>query len=257
MILCLDVGNSHIFGGVVEGANIHFRFRKDSTHRCSSDEFGVFFRQVIRENGFDPGQITAVSLCSVVPDLVHSIVGACEKYFSLTPFILQAGVRTGLKVNIKNPAELGADRIGNAIGAISIFPEKPLLIVDFGTATTVCAITGQKEYLGGVICPGMRISMEALESKTARLPKVEIRRPESCLGRTTAENIQSGLYYGSIGMLKEIIGRLQEECFEGRSAVRIATGGFSRMFSDTGLFDELLPDLILVGLVKAYEINRG
>lgn len=173
MILALDVGNSQIFGGVYEKDQLKFRFRKTSKTGASSDEIGIFLRSVLRENGMDPSQVQNIAMCSVVPDVVHSMKNACKKYFNINPFVLQAGVKTGLKINYRNPLEVGADRIANAISATHLYPQKNLLIVDLGTATTFCAVSKNKDYLGGSIAAGMRLQMEALESQTAKLPSVE------------------------------------------------------------------------------------
>jgi len=255
MKLCLDIGNSHLYGGLFDGDALQVRFRKISLRGASSDELGVFFRQVVRENGHQPTGIKAIGFCSVVPDLNHSLVNACRKYFDLEPFVLRAGVRTGLKIRYKNPAEVGADRIAGAVGAVARYPEQNVIIVDLGTATTVEAVSAQREYLGGAIVPGVLVSMNALEQNTARLPKVEIVRPERTCGRTTVESIQSGLYWGHLGMIREIRHRLVRECFEGRDPVVVGTGGFAGLLDEAGLFDAVHPDLTLEGVRIAQEMN--
>lgn len=255
MILCLDIGNSHIFGGVFEGDQLRLTFRKSSKAGASSDEFGLFFRGVLRENGVDPAAVEHVAICSVVPDLVYSITSACQKYFDSQPFVLKAGVRTGLKIRYRNPLEVGADRIANAIAAARLHPEQNLVVVDLGTATTVDAISAARDYLGGVIIPGLRLSMDALDRGTARLGSVEIVRPEACLGRTTAGSIQSGLYHGHLGGLRHIINSLAEEVFSEQRPRVIATGGFAGLFDQAGLFDETVPDLVLRGLLSALLMN--
>jgi type III pantothenate kinase len=255
MILCLDVGNSHIFGGLYEGESLRLTFRKTSGQGASSDEFGLFFRAVLRENGFDPDAVSHVAMCSVVPELVYSLSASCQKYFGGPPFVLKAGVRTGLRIGYRNPAEVGADRIANAIAAVRMHPGSDLLIVDLGTATTVDAVSADREYLGGVIIPGLRMSMTALDRGTARLGTVEILRPGSVLGRSTVESIQSGLFHGHLGALREIAAGISAECFGGRPPRVIATGGFSGLFQDSGLFDEVVPDLPLQGLCAALELS--
>src|SRR6266567_3614063 len=181
MLLALDVGNSQIFGGVYDGEDLKTTFRRTSSIRASSDEFATFFRAMLRENGIDPEQIDMAGICSVAPDAVHSLRNCFRKYFRFEPFLLQPGVKTGLKIRYRNPLEVGADKIANAVGAVEQFPARNILIVDFGTATTLCAITSDREYLGGIITPGIHISMAALESNTARLPAVEIARPSEIL----------------------------------------------------------------------------
>ncbi len=255
MILCLDVGNSQIFGGIYKEDKLLLRFRRTSKSGASSDEFGMFLKGVIRENGFDPDEVEKIALCTVVPEVLHSLKNACLKYFKKNPFVLQAGVKTGLKIKYRNPIEVGADRIANSIAATHLFPNKNLIVIDFGTATTFCAINKNKEYLGGVITAGLKISMEALEERTSKLPSVEIVRPEQTLGRSTVESIQSGLYFGTIGLVKEINAQLIKEAFGGETPAIIGTGGFARLFDGAGIFDEDKPDLVLQGLYQALKLN--
>lgn len=255
MILCLDIGNSHIFGGVFEGDQLRLTFRKTSKQGASSDEYGLFFRSALRENGFDPDGVEHIALCSVVPELIYSISNGCQKYFGQSPFVLKAGTRTGLKILYHNPLEVGSDRIANAIAATRMYPDEDLLVLDLGTTTTVDAIRAGRDYLGGVIIPGLRMSMEALDRGTARLSSVEIRRPDRCLGRSTAASIQSGLYHGHLGALREIMAGLRRDAFDGAQPRIIATGGFSSLFAEAELYDEVVPDLVLRGLLTALMMN--
>ncbi len=256
MILALDVGNSQIFGGVYdEQDNLKFRFRKTSKTGASSDEIGIFLRSVLRENQMDPSQVQQIALCSVVPDVVYSIKNACKKYFNINPFILQAGVKTGLKINYRNPLEVGADRIANAIAATHMCAKKDLIIVDLGTATTFCAVTKNKDYLGGSIVAGLRLSMESLENQTAKLPSVEIVPMKEALGRSTVESLQSGLYFGHLGTIREISKRISEECFDGEKPFIIGTGGFASLFEKEKVFDMIQPDLVLQGLLISLKMN--
>ncbi len=255
MILCLDVGNTQIVGGVFDGDHLATHFRVTSTAKPSSDELGIFLRSALRENGVDPGSIERIAFCSVVPDIVHSLRNACRKYFDVTPFILQAGVKTGLKIRYRNPLEVGADRIADTIAAVERFPDRNLIIVDFGTATTVEAVTKNREYLGGMILPGLRLSMEALEANTAKLPAVEIVAPKDIIGRSTSESIQAGLYFGTLGAIRFAIDEIIREELSDERPVVISTGGFSSLFRDVGLFDHTLPDLLLRGLLRALQMN--
>lgn len=255
MILCLDVGNTQIHGGIFEQGQLKFQFRITSKTGASSDEFGLFLKSVLRENDFDSKKITKISICSVVPEVMHSLTGACEKYFKIKPFFLQAGVKTGLKITCKNPSEVGADRIANAVAATHLYPNQNLIIVDFGTATTFCAITKGKEYLGGVIQAGMRISMAVLEQKTSKLPSVEIVVPKNVVGRNTVESIQSGLYFGAIGTVKEITHRIIKNEFDNKQATVISTGGFSSLFKNENIFDHEDPYLALKGLFLSLNMN--
>lgn len=255
MKLCLDVGNSHIYGGVYESDRAALTFRKASKQGSSSDEFGLFFRSVLRENDIDPDRVTEIALCSVVPEAIYSISAACRKYFDISPFILQAGVKTGLKIQYRDPLEVGSDRIANAVAGVEMFPGENLVIVDLGTATTLCAVGKDRSYKGGVILPGLKMSMQALESGTSKLGSVEIIRKDTCLGRTTAASIQSGLYFGHLGALHEIINRIQMEEFRGQRPKVIATGGFASLFNGKGLFDHVEQDLVLRGLLAVLEKN--
>ena len=257
MNLALDVGNAHIFGGVFDHDNLTVRFRKTSRPAGSSDELGMFLRGVLRENGLDPANIGQIALCSVVPEIVYSLRSCCRKYFAIDPFILQAGAKTGLKIRYRNPLEVGPDRIANAIGALHLYPNRNLIIVDFGTATTFDVVSAGREYLGGIIVPGIRIGMESLEKNTARLPTVEIVPPADLIGRSTVEGIQSGLYYGNRAMVRDLTREIRNEVFGNEPVVVIGTGGFSRLFEREPLFDAVLPDLILVGLERALALNPG
>jgi type III pantothenate kinase len=257
VILTLDAGNSQIFGGVFDGGALTVRFRKPSRPSTSSDELGLFLRSVIRENGGDPATITQVALCSVVPELLYSLRSCCRKYFGIDPFVLQAGVRTGLKIRYRNPLDVGPDRIANAIAATHLRAGDNLVVIDFGTATTLDAISSSREFLGGVILPGLRIQMEALEKNTARLPSVEIVSSDELIGRSTVECIQSGLYFGNRAAVSGLIQELRARAFEGRPATVIATGGFSRLFERDGLFDAVVPDLVLLGLERALALNSA
>lgn len=257
MLLCLDIGNSQIFGGVYDGDELKTTFRRTSSIRASSDEYGMFFRGILRENQVEPESIRAASVCSVVPDVLHSIRNCFQKYFGFAPFLLQPGVKTGLKIRYRNPLEVGADKIANAIGALFLFPGRNLLIVDFGTATTVCAVSKEKDYLGGIITPGIQTAVAALDARTARLPSVEIVRPSEVLGRSTVESIQSGIYYGTVAAVRSLAALVTQEHFPGEKPLILATGGFGRLFADEGLFDRFVPDLPLIGLRRAHALSLG
>jgi type III pantothenate kinase len=241
---------------VYDGEELKATFRRTSSVRASSDEFGTFLRSALRENGIDPGEIDTAGICSVVPDAVRSLRNCFRKYFGFDPFLLQPGVKTGLKIRYRNPLEVGADKIANAMGALSRFPGRNLVIIDFGTATTLCAISKDREYLGGIITPGINISMEALESQTAQLPTVEIVRPAAILGRSTVESIQSGLYYGTLASVRFLTSSITREYFARERPLIVGTGGVGRLFEDEDLFDEFVPELPLLGLRRAIELSK-
>ena len=255
MILCFDIGNTDIYGGVCQGRDLVLEFRKSSHEPPSADEFGVFVLQILKSKNVLVESLHAVAIASVVPDCNRIVVDACESYLGIKPLLLQAGVRTGLKIRTKNPAEVGADRIANAIAAVELYPKEDRVVVDMGTATTFCAINRNDEYLGGVIAAGMSLSMQALAKNTAKLPSVDLEHRTACLGKTTVESIQNGLYFGHLGLLREVVERLREEAFEGRSPVVIITGGHSRYFVDESIITQRVPDLVLRGLCRAVELN--
>ncbi len=256
MMLCLDVGNSHIYGGVFEGDKISLRFRHTS-QKSTSDELGLFLKQVLRENNCKPENIKHIAIGSVVPQLDYSLRSACIKYFSIDPFFLQAGVKTGLNIKYRNPVDVGADRIADAIAATHRFPNQALMMIDFGTATTFCVVDATKAYLGGAILPGLRLSMDALSHNTAKLPSVDIVRVKQVVGRSTVESIQSGVYFGALGAVKEVIGRVKSQLFADETLLVLATGGFAALFEKEAIYDHLLPDLVLEGLRLAINMNQA
>lgn len=255
MILCLDVGNTHIYGGVFSNEKIKVTFRYPSISPCTSDTFGLFLRQVLRENQCEPKEVSAIVISSVVPALDYSINSACIKYFNLNPLTLKPGIKTGLKIDLKNPLELGADRIANAVAATSLYPNQNLIVIDFGTASTVCALSKENVYLGGAILPGIKTSMESLSKNAAKLSIVDIVRPKHVLGKTTTTNVQSGIYFGHLGSIREIIQRMHSEVFADQASFIIATGGYSHLFEQEGLFDIIIPELVLQGLYRVWQKN--
>ncbi len=249
MLLCLDVGNTQIHGGVFYKSDLKFQFRKSSHIGMSSDELGIFLRNVLRENKIEPSLINEVAICSVVPHVDYSLKNACKKYFSDKVLFIKPGVKTGLKIKYLNPVEVGADRIANAVGAREAFPNRDIMIIDFGTATTVDVLTKEGDYLGGAIMAGAKLMVSALESKTARLPSIELIKPNSACGQTTAESMQSGIYWSIYGGIKELLVQIKQERFAGKeSPLILGTGGLARLFEETGLFEIQIPELVLQGL---------
>ncbi len=255
MILCLDIGNSQIYGGVFNHDVIQVRFRYNSNLGSTSDQLGVFLRSVLRENDIDSTQIERIAICSVVPHMDYSLRSACVKYFNIEPFLLQAGKKTGLKIQYRNPLEVGSDRIANAIAVTHLYPKQNIIVADFGTATTLCAISADKDYLGGVILAGMRLSMEALEKNTAKLRPVEIVTPQTILGRSTTESIQIGLYHSQLATIRSLSQEIKAHYWPQAESLLIGTGGFAHLFSTEKLFDHILPDLVLQGLRIALDLN--
>lgn len=260
MLLTVDVGNTTIQCGLFEGEKLALQFRRSTNSKLSSDELGLFFRDVLALNNFDYKAVERIACCSVVPAINHSLSNCFRKYFFKEALFIQAGIKTGLKIKYANPREIGADRIAGAIGAVhaaaSSGGEKNLIVVDMGTATTVDVITKNNEYLGGAILPGASMSVHALSEGTAQLPSVEVVQPKNVCGSSTIEAIQSGVFYGQAGAIRELVSKMEEKVFGGERAFVIGTGGFSRSFESAGLFDLVLPDLVLQGLKVALDMNN-
>lgn len=253
MLLCLDVGNTHIVAGVFDGDKLLFRFRYATNQMGTADQFGIFLRNILGANDVDHKSFDAVAVSSVVPGCNYTIRHAINQYFAKAEyFMLQAGVKTGINIKYKNPNEVGADLIAGAIGGVEAFPDKNLIIADLGTATTLAAVTRKRDFLGGIIMPGMRLAMESLKSNTAKLMEVDIEVPDTYLGQSTRECIQRGLYFGHLGAMREIITGYRKELFDGEAVTVIGTGGFSQLFRDEKVFDIILPDLVLQGVRMAY-----
>lgn len=256
MTLTLDVGNTNIVGGVFDGNRLELQFRQTTHKNQSSDETGIFLRSVLRENNIDPAQITEIGICSVVPPINYSLSSGILKYFGIEPLFIQAGIKTGLKIKTANPKEVGADLIADAIGAVSKHPDQNLIIVDLGTATTIQAVTKAKEFVGVSILPGLKISVQALADGTSKLPHVDIKKAERACAVTTIDSIQSGTYFGNAGAIKELCSLFTKEVFKDEKPYIIATGGFAKIFEGYGLFDEIIPELTLLGVKNAIELNK-
>ncbi|MCQ2610854.1 MAG: type III pantothenate kinase [Treponema sp.] len=256
MILTIDVGNTTIAGGLFSNEKLLFQFRKSTNATVTSDELGIFLRDVIVCNGFDYKEITEIACSSVVPAINHALSNAFVKYFGKSALFIQAGVKTGIKIKCPNPNEVGADRVAAAMGAVNVKPNTNLIVIDMGTATTVDMITDKKEYLGGAIMPGIAMSVRSLASGTAKLPSVEIVKPEKFYAAETISAIQAGIYYGHAGSIKEIIAQIKANEFKGKNVYIIGTGGFAKLYSDYGIFDEIQPDLVHQGLLNALKLNH-
>ncbi len=257
MILCIDIGNSIIHLGVFNQDKLILQFRYNSKDGMSSDQFGIFLKSVLLENEINWKNIKHVMICSVVPELDYSARSAIIKYFRLEPFFLNMGAKTGLKIKYSNPAEIGADRIATAIGAVDSYPNQNLIVVDMGTATTICAITKDKEYLAGAILAGMKTSMKALYANSAKLSAVEIIKPQDRLGKATKENIQIGLFYGHLGAVREVINFITKQAFTSKDYLVLGTGGFSELYKNEKIFNHIMPELALKGLNLLHSMNSS
>jgi type III pantothenate kinase len=255
MTLTLDVGSSRLFGGIINRGEVCALFHKLTHSGLTADDLGIFLIQWMEIKGFSRDDVDAVVFCSVVPELNGVIEQCASDYFNTEALTLRAGVKSGLKVKYTNHRELGADLIANGAGAVSLYPGKNLIIVDFGTATSLCGVSKDREYLGGCLIPGLSITMEALANNTARLPVVEIKPVNKVCSRDTVSGIQGGLYFGTLGMLKELLSRMGRECFAEENYAVIATGQHAELFEKFHLFDQIVPELVLLGLEEILKLN--
>lgn len=255
MLLCLDVGNSHLCGGVFNQDRLLFQFRYDSRHIGTSDQIGVFMRSVLRENGINYTDIKKIGIASVVPSTDYSVRAACIKYFNLTPIFLEPGIKTGVQIQSTAPDERGADLIAGAIAAKHLVPNTDVLIFDLGTATTCCYINSSGDFIGAAIAPGIKLMMESLQLNTARLFGVEIVKPELAIGKTTRASIQSGIYYAQLGLIEQLISNITKEYKLLNKPVIFASGGFSHLFTTSKVFDKIMPELVLIGIRLMLEMN--
>ncbi len=251
MILTLDVGNTQTTGAIYRADQpeiIRF-FRRSSSKNHSVDELGLFLRSILAEAGVAPEDLKACCLCSVVREITRKLGEAVQRYLGLRPKVLKAvdAEHHGIHLLYHEPSQLGTDRLAAAMGAKRLCPDRNCLVVDFGTAITVDALSRQGDLLGGAILLGPNLSMSALEGRTSRLPFVEVKAPEDPCGRSTVECIQSGLFYGTLGSVKEVLERLRTSCGF-TDEVILATGGLAPLFRDENLFHQEIPDLVLQGL---------
>ncbi len=255
MILVFDVGNTNIVMGVYKEKKLLDFWRLSTDVNKTSDEYGVYINQLFRYQGFEFTDVKAVVISSVVPSIMYTLEHMTKKYFKTEPLIIGPGIKTGMNIKYDNPKEVGADRIVNAVAAYELYGG-PLIIVDFGTATTYCAISKNGEYLGGVISPGIRISAEALYQRTAKLPRVELIKPETVICKNTINSMQSGLIYGYVGQVDYIVGRMKKELGPDNITV-VATGGLSKLIAaESETIDVVNGLLTLEGLRIIYERNR-
>lgn len=254
MLLVIDVGNTNTVIGVYEGERLLTSWRLTTERTRTVDEYGILFRNLFTLAGMDSSSIDAVAISSVVPPLHFTLEKMSQVYFGRVPLFIDHSVDTGMAIRYSPPTDVGADRIVNSVAAIERYGA-PCIIVDFGTATTFDAVTADREYIGGVITPGITISAEALFQRAARLYRVEIRRPEQIIGQHTIGSVQSGLYYGYIGLVDGILKRMIAEL--GDHVRVIATGGLAKLIGrGSEYIEEIDENLTLEGLRLIYERNR-
>ncbi len=255
MLLAVDVGNTNIVLGLFDGDTLveHWRIQTDKNR--TTDETGLTVVQLFNTSGIDPKAVDAVIISSVVPAIMHSLEKMAVKYFNCEAIVVGPGIKTGINIKYDDPKQVGADRIVNAVCGIKEY-KGPLIIVDFGTATTFCAISSKHEYLGGTIAPGIKISSDALYEKASKLTKVELIKPNKVICKNTAESIQSGVILGYIGLVEYIVKRMKKELKEDHITV-IATGGLAPMISsETDSIDIVDGLLTLRGLLYIYRMNK-
>ena len=254
MLLAIDVGNTNTVIGLFEQAKLVESWRLTTSVRQTVDEYGILFRNLFEPAGCRASQVNRIILSCVVPTLQDTLQRMCERYFQITPLVVGPGMKTGVELKVDNPREVGADRIVNAVATFHYYGG-PAICVDFGTATTFDPISSTGAFLGGAIAPGLNISAEALYSRTSKLPKVEIRKPEMIIGKNTIDNIQIGLYYGYLGLIRGILEPMIQ--YMGVSPVIVATGGLGKIFSGgCDLIQHYDEHLTLKGLYLLDQKNR-
>ena len=255
MLFVVDVGNTNITYGVYDGEQLKTTFRMMSKVQHTSDEYGIQIIELLKANDISPDNIDGCIVASVVPNVMHSLVGGLTRYLNVDPLIVGAGIKTGIKIITENPKEIGPDRIVDAVGAYEKYGG-PILVLDFGTATTYDLITEKGEFTAGITAPGLRISAKALWEDTAKLPEVEIKKPASILAQETISSMQAGLVYGQIGQTEYIINQVKKESGYDELKV-VATGGLGRIISEeTDLIQVYDSSLTLEGLRLIYNKNR-
>ena len=261
MILTLDIGNTNIKTALFDGDEMVNYWRLSTSITNTSDEYGITIMSLFRHAGHDPKDVEGIVMSSVVPTVNFTIEHMCQNYFGITPMVIGPGVKTGINIRYENPRELGSDRIANAVAAFEEYGgEKPVIFIDFGTATTFGVVdtdekTGTGSFLGGAIFPGIKLASGALTSGTAKLPRFALAKPEHVIGRTTLTNLQSGMFHGYVGMVSNVVKRMKQEL--GRDALVVATGGMAVLIAEESkVIDKLDGLLTLKGLRLIYERNR-
>ncbi len=261
MILTLDIGNTNIKTALFDGDEMVNYWRLSTSITNTSDEYGITIMNLFQHAGRNPKDVEGIVMSSVVPTVNFTIEHMCQNYFGITPMVIGPGVKTGINIRYENPRELGSDRIANAVAAYDEYGgDKPVIFIDFGTATTFGVVEREKNgtgaFLGGAIFPGIKLASEALTSGTAKLPRFALAKPENVIGRTTLTNLQSGMFHGYVGMVSNVVKRMKQEL--GGDALVVATGGMAVLLAEeTKVIDKLDGLLTLKGLRLIYERNKA
>jgi type III pantothenate kinase len=255
MLLAIDAGNTNIVFAIYDGETLMGSWRSSTETKRTADEYAVWFTQLMALSDLKPAQVDACIIASVVPEVVFNLVTLAERYFKITPRLVgDANLTLNIGIKIDRPEEVGADRLVNAVAARALVPA-PCIVVDFGTATTFDLIDGDGDYAGGVIAPGINLSLQALYMAAAKLPRVALKRPDKVVGKGTITAMQSGIFWGYIGLIEGLITRIRAESGQHDMPV-IATGGLAPLFADaTSLIDKVEPDLTLMGLRLIHHDN--
>ncbi|USG65956.1 type III pantothenate kinase [Brevibacillus ruminantium] len=254
MLLVMDIGNSNMVLGLYEGETLRHHWRVATDRNKTEDEYGMLVRNLFDSVGLSLGEVEGISISSVVPPINLTIERMCEKYIRQKPLVVGPGVKTGLNIKCEYPREVGSDRIVNAVAAIHEYGT-PLIVVDFGTATTFCYVDERGQYWGGAIAPGIGISTEALVNRADKLPRIEIAKPPSVVGRNTISAMQSGIFYGFVGQVEGIVRRIKTE--NGTDPIVVATGGLAPLIGyEAECIDVVDQGLTLKGLRLIYERNQ-
>ncbi len=253
MLLVFDIGNTHTVIGVLSGEQLIANWRLATDRQKTVDEYGILLKNLFQDGNLEFGKVKAAVVSSVVPPVTGLFEEMVVKYFLVKPLVVGPGIKTGLAFKYENPREVGADRVVNAVAAIKLYGP-PLIVVDFGTATTFCAVAPNGEYQGGAIAPGLGISSEALFQRTAKLPRIEIEKPKAVIGKNTIHAMQAGLFFGYLGLVEGIISRMKAEM--NCDPQIIATGDFGELIGkNTKMINRIEPHLTLHGLLYIYKLN--
>jgi type III pantothenate kinase len=254
MLLAIDIGNTNITIGIFKGDELKANWRIATGIHRMADEYSVILHSLLRQQGLDMSDVTKVALCSVVPPLTVIFEELCQRYFNTTPLVVEAGVKTGVSIRMDNPREVGADRIADAAAAHHLY-KGPVIVIDLGTATTFGIVSREGDYIGGIIATGISTAAEALFTRTAQLPRVQLTHPRNVIGSNTVTAIQSGIVYGYASLVEGMLERIEKEL--GEKATVVATGGYAELIArETKTIDKVNLDLTLIGLRLIYEMNQ-